>query len=581
MFIYVIKTLGCEVMEEKINSINNKLLNMPSDYDRYIIIENQLKKENRSEDLENIINLLSPPKDIRNICTSYKGKGVNVAIVGAGEAGLAAAYELKKIGCNITIFEASKRIGGRVYTYSFDRLNKHYGDFGEMSIPISHYTTWHYINLFNLQTYPCINKNQYYYLRNSFSCNTENQIKKNVLPKYSLTMADKIKLKNREHLDLYNKYLMKLSTEERKELIEIRKNYSDNIVDLDKLTLKKAFELECFSDDAINMIGYLNGINEWYNYSLIEFLQKQYTLDFNNNYSIIGGMIKLPQALYSAITESDLKSYSNISKEELGIVNVKLGSSVEEIFNNNDKIALRYKDSDNKLEATEDFDFLLITVPFNSIKRMNINSILSNDKLRAIDEISLKNSQKIYLYLKERFWEKGRINKRLLGGKTITDLPIYSIEYPIDNENIVFDENNKALLDIKRKQNKPGVLLASSSMGDKADEISYLTDDLKINDTIGYIEKIHNLPKGYLDSILLDYKSLVWSDVQYIWGFSTIYKPEEKTLHSYSSINPEANRRIFFAGDSSCNKHGTQQGELQSGAIAANYIAEEILKMNN
>lgn len=568
-------------MEEKSNSRNKNLLNTPSDYDRHIILENELKKENRVEDLENLINLLSPPKDIRNICTSNKGKGVNIAIVGAGEAGLAAAYELKKIGCNITIFEATKRIGGRVYTYSFDRLNRYYGDFGEMSIPISHYTTWHYINLFNLETYPRINKDQYYYLRNSFAYNTEKQIKKNILPKYTLTKTDKMKLKKGEHLSLYNKYLMKLSAEERKELIEIKKNYSNKIVDLDKLTLKRAFELEGFSEDAINMIGYLNEIKEWYNFSLTEFLQKKYTLDFNNNYSIIGGMIKLPQALYSALTDSDLKSYSNISKEELGIVNVKLGSSVEEIFNNKDKIALRYKDLENKLEFTEDFDFLLITVPFNSIKRMNVSSVFSNDKLRAIDEINLKNSQKIYLYLKERFWEKGRINKRLVGGKTITDLPIYSIEYPLNNESIYFDENNKACVDIRRSSKKPGILLASSSIGDKADEFSYLTDDLKINDTIGYIEKIHNLPKGYLDSILLDYKSLVWSDVQYIWGFSTIYKPEDKTLYSYSSINPEFNRRVFFAGDSSSNKHGTQQGELQSGSIAANNIAEEILKMNN
>ncbi|MFU7518207.1 FAD-dependent oxidoreductase, partial [Clostridium sp. HCS.1] len=95
-----------------------------------------------------------------------------------------------KIGCNITIFEGSKRIGGRVYTYSFDRLNKYYGDFGEISIPISHYTTWHYINLFNLETYPCINKDQYYYLRNSFAYNSEKQIKKNIFPKYTLTKTD-------------------------------------------------------------------------------------------------------------------------------------------------------------------------------------------------------------------------------------------------------------------------------------------------------------------------------------------------------------------------------------------------------
>ena len=102
-----------------------------------------------------------------------------------------------------------------------------------------------------------------------------------------------------------------------------------------------------FSEDAINMIGYINGIKEWYDYSFIETLQKQYTLDFTRNYNIIGGMIKLPQALYSAIMEEDLKSYSNINKEELGKVSVKLGFSIEEIFNRNDKVVLKYLDIEN------------------------------------------------------------------------------------------------------------------------------------------------------------------------------------------------------------------------------------------
>ena len=565
-------------MKDKDNSRDKYLSNTPSDYDRYIILENRLKEENRTEDLENIIKLLSPPKDITSICTSNNGKGVRIAIVGAGEAGLVAAYELKKIGCDITIFEASKRIGGRVYTHSFDTLNKYYGEFGESKIPISHYTTWHYINLFNLETYPCINKNQNYYLRNSFAYNTEKQISKNILPKYSLTKADKMKLKTREHLNIYNKYLMKLTIEERKELLEIKKNYSRNIVDLDKLTLKEAFDKEGFSREAISLIGYVNGIKEWYDFSLIEFLQKQYTLDFCNNYNILGGMIRLPQAIYGAITEENSKYYSNIAKEELGTVNVKLGYSVEEIYYKKDKIGLRYLDLENKLEYNEGFDFLLMTAPFNSIKRMDGISVFSNDKLAAIDEIKLSNSQKLYLYVKERFWERGGINKRIVGGKTIIDLPIYSIEYPLDNESIYFDENNKVCIDTKRSSKKPGILLASCSIGDKADEFSYLNEDIKINDTIRYIENIYNLPMGYLDKILLDYKSLVWSDVQYIWGFSTIYKPEDKTLYSYSSIKFELNNRVFFAGDSASNKHGTQQGELQSGAIAANNIAEEILK---
>src|SRR4028119_1559308 len=45
--------------------------------------------------------------------------GTEVAVIGAGVAGLVAAYELLKIGANPVIFEASDRIGGRAYSKHF------------------------------------------------------------------------------------------------------------------------------------------------------------------------------------------------------------------------------------------------------------------------------------------------------------------------------------------------------------------------------------------------------------------------------------------------------------------------------
>ena len=45
-----------------------------------------------------------------------EGKPKKVVIVGAGLAGLAAGYELKRAGHNPVILEAQQRVGGRVYT---------------------------------------------------------------------------------------------------------------------------------------------------------------------------------------------------------------------------------------------------------------------------------------------------------------------------------------------------------------------------------------------------------------------------------------------------------------------------------
>ena len=44
----------------------------------------------------------------------------NVIVVGAGMAGMAAAYELRRVGHNVTILEAQDRAGGRVRTYNED-----------------------------------------------------------------------------------------------------------------------------------------------------------------------------------------------------------------------------------------------------------------------------------------------------------------------------------------------------------------------------------------------------------------------------------------------------------------------------
>lgn len=543
----------------------NKQYN-PSDYDRYNMIVNELKKENRIEDLENIISLMNPPKEIRSICTSDLGKNIKIAIVGGGLAGLAAAFELKKIGCNITIFETSKRIGGRTYTYYFDRGINKYGDFGEFRIPISHYTTWHYINLFKLDTEIFNNDVKYYYLRNNGGYNTEDEIYNNIYSQYNLTKDDKEKLNKKSNIITLDKYLKYLTEEERKDLISIKKGYCDKILELDKLSLKRAYENEGFSEDSISMIGYLLGNKEYFEYSLLEYLAKKYTLDSTNNYTIKGGMIKLPFALYEANINNKSKIYKDINCDDLGVVDFKLGTMIEEISSvEGKKISLEYRDLENNKVNKENFDFLIYTEPVRNLKRVKIYEKLSYEKIRAIDEISIVNSQKIYLYLKERFWEKEKYIKDLSGGRIITDLPLYSIYYPTNINNNDFKT--------------PCVLIASELFADKTNNVfCNLDEKMKIEDTIKYLELIHKLPQGYLESILIDYNCLSWMDIKYSWGYSTIFKPEEKKLYSYGISKAEINNRMFFAGENYSVKHGTQQGELQSGMIAANNVAEEIVR---
>ena len=103
------------------------------------------------------MDLLADPS--QNVTTPFRlppdaGKGTKVAIVGAGIAGLVAAYEMRKSGFDCTVLEARQRPGGRswtirrgekvefldgnVQTCTFD--DGHYFNAGPARIPAIHRT---------------------------------------------------------------------------------------------------------------------------------------------------------------------------------------------------------------------------------------------------------------------------------------------------------------------------------------------------------------------------------------------------------------------------------------------------------
>jgi lysine 2-monooxygenase len=79
--------------------------------------------------------------------------GTEVAIVGAGMAGMTAAYELMKLGLKPVIYEAS-RMGGRLRSQPFEGGQGVVAELGGMRFPASSTAFFHYVKLLGLQTRP-------------------------------------------------------------------------------------------------------------------------------------------------------------------------------------------------------------------------------------------------------------------------------------------------------------------------------------------------------------------------------------------------------------------------------------------
>ncbi|VXC27283.1 Lysine 2-monooxygenase [Pseudomonas sp. 8Z] len=79
--------------------------------------------------------------------------GQEVAIVGAGIAGLVAAYELMKLGLKPVVYEASK-MGGRLRSERFEGAAGVIAELGGMRFPVSSTAFYHYVDKLGLETRP-------------------------------------------------------------------------------------------------------------------------------------------------------------------------------------------------------------------------------------------------------------------------------------------------------------------------------------------------------------------------------------------------------------------------------------------
>src|SRR5262245_6975416 len=81
-------------------------------------------------------------------------KPKRVVVIGAGMAGLCAAYELMGLGHDVLVFEAQSRPGGRVRTIRDGFADGLHAEAGASRLPNTHVLTMRYAKQFELPLVP-------------------------------------------------------------------------------------------------------------------------------------------------------------------------------------------------------------------------------------------------------------------------------------------------------------------------------------------------------------------------------------------------------------------------------------------
>jgi monoamine oxidase len=214
-------------------------------------------------------------------------------------------------------------------------------------------------------------------------------------------------------------------------------------------------------------------------------------------------------------------------------------------------VTVHYKTDAGRFSVTA--DYCVCTLPFPCLRTVELGRPFSRAKLRAIRQLNYHASTKILFQVRHRFWED---EDGIVGGATVTDLPIRRLNYPPSSPHTT-----------------RGVLLASYTWGQDALQWGAMDPETRLEEALDDVAAIH--PR-----IREEYEvgtSYAWYADRWARGAFALFAPEQQTDLQAAIVRPEG--RVHFAGEHCSLYHAWIQGAIESGIRAAKEVHDADLSL--
>jgi monoamine oxidase len=449
-----------------------------------------------------------------------RGAPKKVIIIGAGLAGLSAAYELSQAGHDVTVLEARTRPGGRVHTLRDPFPDGLYAEAGAARIPDHHHFTLKYAEFFGLTLEPFEppDSPSVYYVRGRRIKVTPGQ---KVEWPYDLTAKERaLGLSG-----MREKYIWSMLGEVG-DVTDPRWPPPETLKKYDQMNRSDFWRSRGASPEAVALLS-VGGVDDRAETWSTLFMLRNQALNRNlkRYYKIRGGNDLLPEAFAARLAE----------KIYYATPVIRIEQSMEGI-----KAVVLSAGSYRALTG----DYLVCAVPFTVQKNIEVFPAFSVGKQKAIEELPYLSASKIFLQSRKRFW----VSEGLSGFAT-TDLPIGQ------------------LWDVTYGQPGTRGILQAFPISMHSRRVTGMAENERINFAREQVEMIYPCMRDHFEGGV----TKCWDEDEWTRGASAYYKPGQ-----FSSLLPHVARpegRIHFAGEhTSVWIDGWMQGALESG----NRVAREV-----